>query len=220
MNKLNYPQQVVDYFWNKVTYPGNDQDCWEWCGTIEKEGYGVFSVNHKQLRVHRFSWEYYNGSIPNNLFVCHKCDNPPCVNPDHLFLGSLQDNEKDKVQKDRHVFGSKNGRAVLTEEVIIDIITGVLNKTYLSIADIVDKYKVNPMMIRYIFRRKNWTRVTDTISDIDLKTCDELIFNLQKTKQSVINQIKNLSSRGFNGYQISKQLNISTNTIYKYLKTP
>jgi len=75
--------------------------CWNWTGTISPGGYGVASWNYKTRRAHRLSWESFCSAIPDGLFVCHKCDNPRCVNPDHLFLGTAQDNANDCVAKGR-----------------------------------------------------------------------------------------------------------------------
>jgi hypothetical protein len=76
--------------------------CWEWMGTKNSYGYGVVMINRKVKRTHRVSWEIHNGPIPKGLYVCHHCDNPPCVRPDHLFLGTCSDNLHDMVKKGRH----------------------------------------------------------------------------------------------------------------------
>ena len=87
------------YFWRKVKKPDG---CWEYQGYRDKNGYGKTSVNTKVISAHRFAWEFYNGKIPEGMVVCHKCDNPPCVRPDHLFLGTTMENYRDYVQKFGH----------------------------------------------------------------------------------------------------------------------
>ena len=75
--------------------------CWEWKGSRDKQGYGLIGGLHDKRRTHRVAWILAFGPIPNDLFVCHKCDNPPCCNPDHFFLGTAQDNHDDMIQKGR-----------------------------------------------------------------------------------------------------------------------
>lgn len=111
-------------FWLHVNKNGF---CWVWIGRTMKDGYGVFRVGsrtdgtRKNALVHRLSWELHNGTIPAGLLVLHKCDNPPCVRPDHLFLGTHQDNATDKMKKGRFVpnFGKSNGNARLSEEDVL-----------------------------------------------------------------------------------------------------
>lgn len=76
-------------------------DCWEWTGARQTFGYGLLRVDGRLQRAHRYSYERYNGPIPAGLFVLHRCDNPPCVNPNHLFLGTVQDNSDDMCRKGR-----------------------------------------------------------------------------------------------------------------------
>lgn len=95
------PQKSVGRFWARVDKRGPDE-CWEWKGARMQQGYGRFCFKEETLRAHRVSWALAHGPIPDGLFVCHRCDNPPCVNPAHLFLGTRQDNMRDMVQKGRH----------------------------------------------------------------------------------------------------------------------
>lgn len=96
-------QSLLDAFWKYVT-PGDSELCWEWQGYRTVAGYGHISFgrsNRNQMRSHRVSWQIHYGSIPNGLWVLHKCDNPPCCNPNHLFLGTPKDNFDDMCQKGR-----------------------------------------------------------------------------------------------------------------------
>lgn len=79
-----------------------ENGCWEWKLSLDKDGYGQYSVKgYKIHRAHRWSYSLFKSEIPNKLMVCHHCDNPTCVNPDHLFLGTALDNTKDSQSKDR-----------------------------------------------------------------------------------------------------------------------
>lgn len=90
--------------------------CWNWTGSFQSGGYGEISVRGRKLRAHRYFWEDANGPIPAGLIVCHRCDNPKCVNPEHLFLGTHRDNCEDKVSKGRASAGKleRHGHAKLT----------------------------------------------------------------------------------------------------------
>lgn len=113
----------LSYFWARVQ-KGVDDDCWIWCGPIHKaRGYGSASLGGRPTPAHRASWMVHNGVIPADVFVLHRCDNPPCVNPKHLFLGTNQDNYDDRDAKNRVRHGSRHPRAKLTEELVIQIRT-------------------------------------------------------------------------------------------------
>jgi hypothetical protein len=85
-------------FWIKVK---RSDGCWLWMGNKSKTGYGNFHAFGKEMRAHRYSYILHNGPIPEGICVLHRCDNPPCVNPVHLFLGTNEDNVRDKLQKGR-----------------------------------------------------------------------------------------------------------------------
>ena len=77
------------------------KECWMWTGYRTPDGYGRIQINYKRIKAHRLSWEVHNGSIPEGLFVLHKCDVRDCVNPNHLFLGTQKDNIHDAIKKGR-----------------------------------------------------------------------------------------------------------------------
>lgn len=107
-------------FWPHVTF---GDGCWEWGGGMYPNGYGRTSIRGRSMRAHRVSWLLANGTIPTGLHVCHRCDNRRCVRPDHLFLGTAQENIDDKVSKGRQAAGRRHGSSRLTESDVIDILS-------------------------------------------------------------------------------------------------
>ena len=112
----------------------------------------------KSIKASRFSWELHNGNIPNKLEVCHHCDNPKCVKPEHLFLGTHFENMKDMQDKGRKVVfsGEKNGRCKLTEKQVLEI-RNIGKK--LSYNQLARKYNVNAKTISDIINRKLWKNI-------------------------------------------------------------
>lgn len=98
------PEPLLERFWGKVNVRGGDE-CWEWlAGTQNRERgeYGKFWVDGDTVPAHRFAYEISKGPIPEGLFVCHSCDNPKCVRPDHLWVGTNEDNMRDCIEKGRN----------------------------------------------------------------------------------------------------------------------
>lgn len=101
MAASDYTLKDINRFYSKIIKPDNPDSCWEWTAGGNQMGYGQLRMNGKPILAHRLSYELYYGVKPGKLFVCHHCDNPPCCNPKHLFLGTCQDNVDDMMRKDR-----------------------------------------------------------------------------------------------------------------------
>ena len=94
--------EVEERFWSRVDVRGGD-DCWEWRGSRASKDYGQIRVQGTTMGSHRLAWELWNAEpIPDGLWVLHKCDNPPCCNPEHLWVGTGLDNVRDRDAKGRH----------------------------------------------------------------------------------------------------------------------
>ena len=129
--------------------------CWIWSAHKDKDGYGILPANGPATRAHRYSIEYYKGINPKGFVVCHSCDNPSCVNPDHLFLGMPIDNVGDMLQKQRDkMVGSRNNKAKLNEKEAMDI---YLSK--LSTSALIDKYSISKTTINRIKAKKLWRHI-------------------------------------------------------------
>lgn len=99
---VNLTERQIRKFWNKIRLIGaSDDDCWEWTRAMTQLGYGVVRMDGRNFFVHRIAFFLTHGPFPNALKICHKCDNPKCCNPDHLFLGTQADNLHDMFRKDR-----------------------------------------------------------------------------------------------------------------------
>jgi len=128
--KSHYEQQKFFYLIQKSKI--NEFGCIEWLGGKDKNGYGhtIFTPiksNRKTWKTHRLMWYLINGEIPKGMIICHKCDNPSCINLNHLFLGTHKENSKDRDKKNRGYFhkidqnGEKNRHAFLTEKNVYEI---------------------------------------------------------------------------------------------------
>lgn len=153
-----YSDDTVKRFWKKVAIGGPD-DCWEWTGSKypKPKNYGRMNVGGKILKPHRMAWEIVNQqNIPAGQCVCHSCDNPPCVNPAHLWLGSYAKNNQDRHEKGRSYIWrrAEHPRAKLTEADVIEIRRRYSNGE--SGYKIAQTYQMNPAHIYRIIRGISW----------------------------------------------------------------
>jgi hypothetical protein len=150
---------LAERFWEKVARRGSD-DCWPWTAVCTPAGYGVFAYSStiKAARAHRVAWELVNGQIPEGMRVLHRCDNPPCVNPAHLFLGTDADNIHDSMAKGRWpAQGERNVRAKLTDQTAREIRDRVAGGE--SQRSVARRYGVSQATVHYVARRKHWSHL-------------------------------------------------------------
>lgn len=117
--EYNLKLSVEDRFWQKVDKSGGPDACWPWTKTRNMGGYGQFSVRHRHVLAHRMSFLLSGGVIPSDLFVLHRCDNPPCCNPKHLFIGTNADNVLDRDNKNRQPRGELIGNSKLSNQKVV-----------------------------------------------------------------------------------------------------
>lgn len=157
--------------WDRVDKSG---DCWLWQGRLARGGYGSLTIAKRTVMAHRLAWELANEqAIPEGMLICHRCDNPRCVRPEHLFLGTPSDNMKDMVAKgrarmgDRHpshqypervVRGERHGRTQLTDATVLAIraryASGNASHSILAL-----EFGVPKPTVARILQRKNWTHI-------------------------------------------------------------
>ena len=128
--------------------------CWEWAASLDKAGYGVFGIESgKPIGAHRYSYALHYGAFKKSLFVLHKCDNPKCVNPDHLFLGTHQDNMDDMVRKGRQnsLKGEDSPACKITKEIALNILNSELSHSKTA-----EKYGVSKSSVAAIKAKRMW----------------------------------------------------------------
>jgi len=141
-------------YWAKVI---RGDGCWEWNAFVNKNGYGQIGFRGALVYAHRAAWTLANGPIPDGLFVCHKCDNRKCCNPEHMFLGTFEDNMNDKVQKGRQArpIGEKSPTSKLTWEQVREIRERYKNETIMQ-SVLAKEYGVSASAISHVITNRTW----------------------------------------------------------------
>lgn len=160
--RLAYKADFPARFWEKVSI-GSFRDCWPWTGCLQGQGYGQINTKNKRLLAHRVSFEFVWGPLSAGLFALHRCDNPPCCNPWHLFQGNAKDNAQDMMQKGRRSYDSMpHGEKIHNAKFTID---DVLNIRFFydvqkkSRREIAQQFNVTYQAIDHIVKRRLWKHV-------------------------------------------------------------
>lgn len=152
-NPLPPRKTIEERFWDKVS---KSDGCWLWNGSVDTEGYGQLyrGGKHQNVAAHRFSWQIHFGDIPIGMKVLHRCDTPPCVRPDHLFLGTQADNIADMDAKGRRSHGEASPSAKLSENDVRQIRHSTKRNVELSL-----EFNVDASVISEIRSGKKWRHV-------------------------------------------------------------
>lgn len=141
---------LTDRFMAKVSKA--DDGCWRWVGHARPDGYGLIWKDGRAQRANRVSFELFNGPLEPGQVVCHRCDNPSCVNPDHLFSGTRLENNRDAVIKDRHPRGERNGQSRLS----VDDVLAIRSMRGTPQATIARQFKIHQSTVSDIWTGRRW----------------------------------------------------------------
>lgn len=222
-----YSEHALKRFRDKINIPEVENDCWEWISGVDKNGYGNFWANGKNVRAHRFAYQIFKGKIPKSLLVCHSCDNPGCVNPAHLKLGTNQDNMNDMVLRNRQAKGKDIGLSILSEEQVRDILTRINNSQFKSTVEVASAYKIDSTCINKILDGTSWKHITNqltiSLSEIKAKIVRSSQYgsnnhNAKLTKEKVLDILTRINNKKFNSIiEVASEYNVSASCIYDIL---
>lgn len=161
MKRRSPPEKVpeLERFWVKVDVCGPDE-CWPWIAATSAQGYGIFRTREgRYVTAHRYAWEATNGKMEAGRYGCHRCDNPPCCNPAHIFNGTPADNMNDAIAKGRRTFenacrGEEVGNSVLTESMVLEIRSSSQPARVFAAL-----YGVAESTVKYARRGETWSHV-------------------------------------------------------------
>lgn len=160
---IRLSEKDVARFWSKVDRSGGPNACWPWRGYRNRKGYGVFGIRTGvSTLAHRVAWHIDTGKQPDEMKVCHRCDNRPCCNPAHLFLGTQLENMRDCVAKGRKERGSKVAIAKLTEGQVILI--REMYERYVPLPTIAETFGISQVTVRDVATGKTWKHIPGAIS--------------------------------------------------------
>jgi hypothetical protein len=199
-------------FWTKVRR-GSDGECWEWTAYKNPKGYGRFSLNGRPGFAHRFAYKEAKGPIPSDLCVLHRCDNPACVNPDHLWLGTKADNNQDMFKKGRGKSNAPKGEANTQATHTASQVTAI-QADYLagrSVADICAAYGVKRTFVHDVTSR-SWKHIAADVEALKAERKRRMKSGAKVTAEIAI-EIRNRLASGETGIALAAAYGIHKATI-------
>ncbi|KKM79638.1 hypothetical protein LCGC14_1347910 [marine sediment metagenome] len=154
-----YDVDVIKRFWDKVNIQLFGA-CWEWKAGVDKDGYGRFYLQRRWKPAHRVAWEITHKRVLTSKLehVCHECDNPPCCNPRHLYLGDSDTNIGDRVRRGRSARGEKSGGSKLTTKEVL-LIRELREVEMLTCKVLMSRFAASKSAINKVLRRATWTHI-------------------------------------------------------------
>jgi Mor family transcriptional regulator len=221
---MGYDLKTLHRLWSKVIIPINyENDCWIWTASTNKDGYGNFSIKGKNYIAHRITYQCYNGPIlDNNLLIRHSCDVPGCVSPYHLKTGTQYDNIHDAINRGRFAYGENNGRAILTENDVKDILNYLWEgNNNVNCIELGKKYNVDSITINLISKGKTWKNIYNQLTK-DQK--ERIKFNVKNKLSSgslTINDVKEIrelyKTTKIKQIDLAKKFNVTRSAIYRII---
>jgi len=204
----------IKRFWEKIDFPDDlVEGCWEW-NAGKNNGYGDFWLHDGQIGAHRFSYNIFKGEIDSGKFIRHKRDNPSCVNPHHLLIGTQQDNMNDKVDRNRQSKGEHRYNAAFTDLKVWDILMQLVAGE--SKRNLATHYDVHLRTINAISKGDNWKCIFDKLTSDQKK---KIIENNRKLSPKDTKKIRELyRTNYFSMNMIGDKFNVSQPTISKVIK--
>lgn len=187
----------------------SENECWEWQRRVNIGGYGMFDLREHAVAAHRVSYFMFNKVDPENLCVCHKCDNPKCVRPSHLFLGTDKDNVHDMHKKGRFSkrSGEANNHSVLKESQVIEI-KNRYNSEDISVRQLADFYGVSTGAIHLVISNTNWKGVGGFCVNKNIVNGNKL------TSKKVLKIREDYYDKVYSVEELAELYKVTTTTIY------
>ncbi len=152
-------ENVEARFWSYILQPNDPNCCWPWQGQVDANGYGRFNWRRGETQLaHRLSYRLAHGELPVDRFVCHRCDNPPCINPAHLFLGTQLDNMRDAAAKGRTASPDRRGEEVNTAKLSTTDVVFIRGATATT-AEVAALFDISQAQVNNIRKRRQWKHV-------------------------------------------------------------
>lgn len=196
---------ISERFWGKVE---KTETCWNWVGALYKNGYGQFVITGEpKTPAHRTAWRLVNGDIPIGMFICHKCDNRKCVRPDHLFVGTRQENVADMLAKRRNTFGESCWKAKLTDQKVIEIHSRYSAGEFQS--DLAKEFSVDQQTISSIATGTNWRHLGLTPIDSSGRVARGERHSSSKLTREIVLEMRKMMDDGIPFTKMAKQFRVS-----------